>query len=250
MVSCSPFHPRRVTALALLVGATLATPALAVPGNYQIVQTGSTNQSYSAFGANNSGNHTFNIPAPVSINPFSSYNTGSGTLNSVTVRWDHTLSFSGTAGSAGGGINAGGGGNSFINSINYNGSGNGNSASAGPNQAISFPTTTWCGSNPCDYTFTAANAGVTFDPNLWAAVSGNFVYNVESTNQVSAGWGNIVSGLLSMNSLATVTYAYYGDPVPANVPLAPSTALLGLGLAAIGLSRRARQGSTSCPSQA
>ena len=250
MVSASPFHPRWVTALALLAGATLATPALAVPGNYQIVQTGSTNQSYSAFGANNSGSHNFNTPAPVSINPFSSYNTGSGTLNSVTVRWDHTMSFSGTTGSGAGGISFGGGGTAYINSIGYSGDGNSNGTSGGPNQAVSFPTTIWCGSNPCDYTFTAANAGVTYDPNIWTVLSGNSVYTVTSTNAVSGSWTNIVSGLVSMNSLATVTYAYYGDPVPANVPLAPSTALLGLGLAAIGLSRRARQGSTSCPSQA
>jgi hypothetical protein len=249
MVSASPFHPRWVTALALLAGATLATPALAVPGNYQIVQTGSTNQSYSAFGANNSGAHTFGIPAPVSINPFSSYNTGSGTLNSVTVRWDHTMSFSGTAGSGGGGISAGGGGSAYISSINYGGNGDGGNASGGPNQAVSL-TKTWCGSFPCDYTFTAANAGVTFDPNIWTVLSGNSVYTVTSNTQVNGGWTDIVSGLWSLNSLATVTYAYYGEQVPANVPLAPSAALLGLGLAAIGLSRRARQGITSCPSQA
>jgi hypothetical protein len=237
--------PHRMVALALLLAsATCLTPALAVPGNYQIVQTATDSQSYNSFnsGANSTGSWSW-VASTANINPFSSYNTGSGTLNSVTIEWAHVLSFSGTTGSSGGSFSGGGGSNASVNSLGYSGYGGGNGTGAAPNSPIST-SATWCASTPsCAPTFTAANAGVTYDPRLWPILSGISIYTVASTpaTGAEATWSDIVSGSISMNSTVTVTYDYFGEPLPASVPLAPTAALLGLGLGAIGLNRRGRR---------
>jgi len=233
---------RRISLFVLLAGSTLATSAFAVPGNYQIQQTRTSSQSYNSFSSNNNGSWTVTSTPSLSIDPFSSYSTGSGTLNSVTIEWTHVFSFSGTVasnvqnGSIGGTV----GGSAYVDSISYSYEGGGSGNGGTTNAPVTF-TTNFCGSNPCAYVFTAAAAGVSQNPGLWPILSGGSVFTVRSDLSGSVGWSGISSGLVAVDSSVTVTYDYFGEPVPSNAPIAPAASLLGLGLAMIGLSNAARR---------
>ena len=231
--------------IALSLG-LVAGAAHAVPGNYEIIQTQSFSDSLSTFDPAG-GSYTSTTPRIMTVNPFSSYNTGSGTLNSVTIRWNHSWAFTGTSGSGNGFYNAnissGSPTEAFVGPISYGGGGGGNGAGGGPNSPnnpISF-TATWNSSNPADYVFALPTGA--YNPAIAALLLGSNPFTVASgsASDGSGDWGTftysgIASGLLTANAVVTVKYSYFGEQVP--VPVPATAALLGLGLVGIGAARR------------
>ena len=228
--------------IALSLG-LMAGAAHAVPGNYEIIQTQTFSDSLSTFNPSG-GTYSPTTPRIATINPFSSYNTGSGTLNSVTIRWNNSVTFSGTSDSGLGGSNniISGGGNAYVGANSYNGAGNGNSSNVGPNSPISF-TASWNGSTPADYVFTMPYPLCCYNPAIAATFSGSSPFTVAfgsgsdgSNNSTTFSYYGIASGLLTATAEVTVKYSYFGEQVP--VPVPATLALLGLGLAGIGAVRR------------
>jgi hypothetical protein len=227
---------RRLLAVASLVGGVAIAPAVqAIPGSYQIVQTQTFTQSFSAF-TNDSDSWTLVGPIVASMNPFSSYSTGSGTLNQVTIRWDNLGSFSGTAGAGGGSASGGSGGGVYVGNDSYNGNGSSSvSGSIAPNAPGSF-SWSYAGSIPADYTFTPAGSGVTYNSAIYAILWGSGMISLKEDVSGSLSASDIASGLAQFTSTVTLTFDYIGEPIPVG---APGTALLtGLGLAGLLLRRR------------
>jgi hypothetical protein len=228
------------SSIALSLG-LMAGAAQAAPGNYEIIQTQTFSDSLSTFNPAG-GTYSPTTPRIMTVNPFSSYNTGSGTLNSVTIRWNNSWAFTGTSDSGIGGYNASvsGGGQAYVGPDSYSGGGGGNGANGGPNSPISF-TATWNSSNPADYVFTLPYPGG-YNPAIATLLSGSNPFTVASgTSDGSGDWGTftysgIASGLLTANAVVTVKYSYFGEQVP--VPVPATAALLGLGLVGIGAARR------------
>jgi len=225
--------------IALSLG-LVAGAAHAVPGNYEIIQTQTFSDSLSTF---NPAGDTYSPSTPriITVNPFSSYNTGSGTLNSVTIRWNTIWTFSGTTGANGGVANLSGNGTAYVGPNIYNGAGGGNGTSAAANSPISFSATSWAGSSPADYVFTFSQ--ILYNPAIATIFNGSNPFTVAfaSASDGSGSWGTftysgIASGLLTANADVTVKYSYFGEQVP--VPVPATLALLGLGLAGIGAVRR------------
>jgi hypothetical protein len=235
------FH---ASSIALSLG-LVAGAAHAVPGNYEIIQTQTFSDSLSTFNPAG-GSYNPTTPRIMTVNPFSSYNTGSGTLNSVTIRWNTIWTFSGTTGANGGGVNLSGSGTAHVGPNIYNGAGGGTSASADPNSPISFSATSWAGSDPADYVFTFPPS--LYNPAIATLFNGSNPFTVAFAPTTdgpaadgSGSWGNftysgIASGLVTANVDVTVKYSYFGEQVP--VPVPATLALLGLGLAGIGAARR------------
>jgi hypothetical protein len=222
----------------------MAGAAYAVPGNYDIIQTQTFSDSFSGFTSNGGLGSSGTYQAPTyrsaTINGFGSYSTGSGSLNSVTIRWNNTSSFSGTTGSSGGNASVSGGGSVYVNSILYNGMGSGNSSGNAPGLIFSF-TADWNGSTPADYVFTFADANVTYDPAIWATFIGSNTFTVSEAlsaalYNINLAYSGIVSGQFNANSEVIVTYSYFGEQVPVSLPA--TAALLGFGLVGIGAARR------------
>jgi hypothetical protein len=221
-------------ALGLVAGA-----AHAVPGNYEIIQSQTFTQSFNGFSSNDgagvSGSWALGAVPTVTINPFGSYDTGSGVLNQATIRWDHTISFSGRTGKYGGGAGASGGGSSLINSFNYGGGGNGGGGGGGPDIEFEF-SASWSGTSPADFTFSVLGTG--YGPQIWNVLVGQNLLTLSQPEYEgdSQTYDRIVSGVYTFESTVKVTYNYTGEPV--KVPLPGTLALLGLGLVGIGSARR------------
>jgi hypothetical protein len=241
---------RNAASIGLALG-LMAGAAHAVPGNYEIIQTQTFSDSLSSFDPAG-GTYSPTTPRIATINPFSSYNTGSGTLNSVTIRWNTTFSFSGTTGSSGGNVSAGGGGSAYINSTNYNGDGDGGSNNSAPNSPLAL-TVSWAGSDPADFSFAMPYPSCCYSPAIATIFSGSSPFTVAFglssaangfiASDGSGSWGTftysgIASGLLTANADVTVKYSYFGEQVP--VPVPATAALLGLGLVGMGVARRKR----------
>ena len=239
---------KKTMAAAGVVLGLMAGAAQAAPGNYEIIQTQTFSDSLSTFNPAG-GTWSPNTPRIMTVNPFSSYNTGSGTLNSVTIRWNNSWAFSGTASSdlSGASINLSGGGQVFVGPHIYNGGGGGNGTGGPPNSALNV-TATWNGSSPADYVFALPWPG-NYNPAIATVLTGlspfTVAYGQTSTSSDGSGtWGTftysgIGSGLLTANIDVTVKYSYFGEQVPAAaVPVPATVALLGLGLVGIGAARR------------
>lgn len=174
-----------------------------------------------------------------SVEPF---DASLGTLNTATIEWN--TGAIGTVvvatGTDGGSLGFDFGGGVNLNAFAYGGYGGGGGNGAGSGQTIGVNLAPQGTTN----TFSAANAGVTFDPGIWAAILGSTPYTLSYTGSYPGGTPyritstNIASGNASMTTTATVRYDYSPSnpiaPVPGPLPL------VGIG-AAWGWSRRLRR---------
>jgi hypothetical protein len=161
------------------------------------------------------------------------FNTNLGVLESVTLQWTFEALFSGVSGGTGS-VGVGFSGNSHVGVTSYdgNGTGGGNGATS---DSFSMAATPMSSSR----TFTAAQAGVTYDPAIWAVLAGSSPYSAKwTTNPSNFNYRNVESGTFSSNLGLEVSYNYTPSPVPE-----PASALGTLGLLAGGtFFRRRKQG--------
>ncbi|MEI7900901.1 MAG: hypothetical protein WCK89_11655 [bacterium] len=187
-----------LTALALPLRAATATQS----ANFSASNAGSL---YNGSGSTNLVESGF---FSADMQPF---NAALGTLQSFTVKWEVSGLLSGTGGPEGGsasgnftnpdgcyfmiagGIHGGGGG------------GNGNGAGPGQSFEVIFPAT---GPIFSEQTFTVANAGVSYDPAILAAITGTSSFPVAFTSAANVSYGNVVNLAASVSGKVTFTYTY------------------------------------------
>ena len=159
-----------------------------------------------------------------------SFDTNLGTLDSVDVNWDWGVSFSGVTGASGGNVGLNMGGNTYLGTTGYGGTGTGGGSGAAPNTPFSAEAPqVFVRTN-----FTAAGAGVTYNPAIWAMISGNSSYTAKLAHGDSAQtYTGLASGTFTANADLVVTYNYTAVPEPS------ACALLGLGV--LGLAARRRR---------
>jgi hypothetical protein len=167
------------------------------------------------------------------VNPF---NSALGTLDSFTLAWSISMTGDGVGDAGGGGMSIGYGGSAFVNTTTYNGIGNGAGTSGiGPFSTLSK-------SDSMTNAYTVANAGVTYDPVILAAITGGSTFSMSykngSSNTAYASYTNVVSATSTFTAGLTVTYNY--TAAPAAVP-EPSVAVVGLALAAATVVVRRRR---------
>ena len=157
-----------------------------------------------------------------------------GTLNSVDVNWSWGASFSGVSsgGSGGGSVGFNISGGTYLGELQYGGSGTGGGNIVAPNT----PFSSVAAQTSVDYNFTAAKAGVSYNPAIWALVSDNSSYTAKlAFGGSSLTYQNLASGTFTTNADLVVAYNY----TAAAVPEPSAFALLGLG--ALGLVARRRR---------
>jgi hypothetical protein len=159
------------------------------------------------------------------------FNSLLGTLESFTVDFALTYDGSHTNGPGGGGFSMGTSGDLTLAGITFSGTGGGNGTGGAPFDivTVSYP-------NTFSQTFLVANAGVTYDPAILAAVTGGAPFEVRHEhNPTMSPTANASSFLMSIREGSTLSLTYTYDPIPE-----PGTAALGLLAAAFAAARRRR----------
>jgi len=231
-----PHNRSRELAKIAVFSALLSLPGLPAAA-LTLQQSFSNSYSQTSFGLG-----TVVVHPPLTSFSVQPFDASLGTLNTATIEWNTwaigtvfvwPFTNGGSLGfEFGGGVN--------LNAFAYGGYGGGGGDGAGQGQTFSVnlapPVTT--------NTFSAANAGVTFDAGIWDAILGTTPYTLSYTGSYPGGTPyritsiNIGFGNASMTTTATVRYDYSPSnpivPVPAPLPL------VGIG-AAWGWSRRLRR---------
>ena len=200
-------------------------------------------QSFSnSYSQTNFGLGTVVVYPPLTSFSVQPFDASLGTLNTATIEWN--TGAIGTVvvgtGTDGGSLGFEFGGGVNLNAFAYGGYGGGGGDGAGPGQTIGV---NLAPQGTMDI-FSAANAGVTFDAGLWAAILGTTPYTLSFTGSYPGGTPyritsiNIASGNASMTTTATVRYDY--SPSNPIVPVPGPLPLVGIG-AAWGWSRRLRR---------
>jgi len=226
------FHPSR---LGIVAGGAfgLAVIAQSPPAEaLTSVQNFTTTDTLSAFTEAATGISYSPPTAQFTVQPFKA---SLGILNSATLTLATSTNFSGMVGNADtyGGVGQSFGGTATINGITYGGYGNGNGNSGAPGDTLLLSIAPTGNST----TFLAADAGVSYDPQILAAFIGASTYSLSfadgSDSPYHFFYANISSGTSTFTTTAGVTYNYTPF-VPAPLPL------FGAG-AAWGVSRRLRR---------
>jgi hypothetical protein len=160
------------------------------------------------------------------------FDTTLGTLDSVNVNWDWGVSFSGVTGGSGGSVSMNIPGTTIVGGFYSSGF---NVASGGDAAA---PNTLFSAVAPQVFvheSFTAAGAGVTYNPAIWTAISGNSSYAAKLAYGASQTYTGLASGTFTANADLVVTYNYTAAAIPE-----PSSTCALLGLCALGLVTRRR----------
>jgi hypothetical protein len=128
-------------------------------------------------------------------------------------------------------------GSVYLLGSGYGGSGTGAGNGAAPNTSLSATASPAFASK----NFTAAGAGVSYNPAIWAAFSGNSSYTAKlALGGSSLTYANLASGTFTSNADLVVTYNY----TAAAVPEPSAFALLGVGALYLGARRRRTASST------
>jgi hypothetical protein len=136
------------------------------------------------------------------------FNPALGTLQSFTVKWENISgTLSGTVGPVSAGSASGSFGGSFTlagSPYGSNGGGNGGGNGPGLPLEVIFPASPIVS----DQTFTVANAGVTYDPAILAAVTGTSPFAAAFTSPATVSYTNVVDLAASVTGKVTLTYTY------------------------------------------
>lgn len=151
---------------------------------------------------------------------FSPFNPVLGTLTAFTIQWNTVLTTSATVGpDSSGSFTSQIGGNFYLNSTDYDGTGNGGGTGGGPGSTIAPLTVTAAGSK----TFLVSGAGTAYNPAILAAVAGTTDFTLSYLGGTSSSPANLAkvsfSGLSSLTSSLTggVTITYTYTPPVSNV---------------------------------
>ena len=205
----------------LVVSAVLASGAAQAGPVLTQTQTAPFSYSFSAFTNTTDEQVTF-FTGPLQTN-FQPFDAGLGVLQSVIVTWTFDYSFSGTTGDNIGNELPSGSTSGFysIGGDQYDGNGGGHSNGAAADtlftDGFSIPNT---------YTFTAAAAGVSYNPNIWLAFTGASPFSAAfGIGAFTETYNNIASGSASVSASVTIEYDY----------VIPEPGSMGLMLTALGL---------------
>jgi hypothetical protein len=130
-----------------------------------------------------------------------------GTLQSFTVKWEASGLLTGTVGpDSSGSASSSFGGSFYLAGSGYGGAGGGNGGGAGPGQSLEviFPPTPIVS----EKTFTVAEAGVTYDPAILAAITGTSPFAAAFDSAVTVNYTNVVDLAASVTGTVTLTYTY------------------------------------------
>lgn len=145
---------------------------------------------------------------------FDPFNASLGTLQSFAIDWTATVTASGVTSSSGGSFSPQLGGQLFIATNAYDGTGNSNGTGAGPNTAVGPISATINKSS----LFLVSNASVTYNPALLFTVIGgspfSLTYSNPSTDTIFTSYNTMASITSSLTGSVTLTYNYDAATVP------------------------------------
>jgi hypothetical protein len=216
-----PHNRSRELARIALFSALLSLPALPATA-LTLQQSFSNSYSQTSFGLG-----TVVVHPPLTSFSVQPFDVSLGTLNTATIEWNTGAigSVVVATGTTGGSLGFDFGGGVNLNVFAYGGYGGGGGDGAGQGQSIGVN----LAPQGTTDTFSAANAGVTFDAGIWDAILGTTPFTLSYTGSYPGGTPyritsiNIASGNASMTTTATVRYDYSPGnpivPVPGPCPL-------------------------------
>lgn len=214
-----------VLGLALCAGFTLQSARAAST----VTQTFEFPEEVTSWQFGSDQSHYFYFPESYQTN-VAPFDTTLGVLETVTLTWTFAASFSGFASNdpSGGGVGLSFGGNVYIGGNGYSGGGSGGGHGAGPDGTLSMT------SSPMsiDKEFTAAGAGVTYNPAIWPVLNGSSPWPAEFDNNVGSYfmYNDVASGTFTSTLGLEVTYHYTPSPVPEPAGVFGTIGLLSGGL--------------------